>query len=67
MIPDSIGKLENLVELGLYRTSLSGFIPSSLGNLTQLSRLYACHVNLEGPIPANLKLKNLFVLDLSTN
>jgi hypothetical protein len=41
VIPDSIGKLENLVELGLYRTSLSGFIPSSLGNLTQLIRLYA--------------------------
>ncbi|KAL6627427.1 hypothetical protein ACP70R_031153 [Stipagrostis hirtigluma subsp. patula] len=68
VITESIGQLENLVELGLYNTSLSGLIPSSLGNLTQLNRLYAYYGNLEGPIPASLgKLNNLFVLDLSTN
>jgi Leucine-rich repeat (LRR) protein len=47
-IPDSIGRLENLVELGLYNTSLSGLIPSSIGNLTQLNRLYMYYGNLEG-------------------
>ncbi|KAL5653963.1 hypothetical protein ACJX0J_033282, partial [Zea mays] len=67
-IPESIGRLKNLVELGLYNTSLSGLIPPSLGNLTQLNRLYAYYGNLEGPIPSSLgNLKNVFVFDLSTN
>ncbi|CAD6239809.1 unnamed protein product [Miscanthus lutarioriparius] len=67
-IPESIGRLENLVELGLYNTSLSGLIPPTLGNLTQLNRLYAYYGNLEGPIPRSLgNLKNVFVFDLSTN
>jgi Leucine-rich repeat (LRR) protein len=68
VIPEIIGKLNNLVDFGLHNTGLSGFIRFSLGNLTQLSGLYAYYGNLEGPIPPSLrKLKNLFVLDLSRN
>jgi hypothetical protein len=39
-ISDSIGKLENLSELKLYNTGLSGLVPSALGNLTQLKVLF---------------------------
>ena len=68
MIPESIGKLENLVDFGLYSSGLSGLIPPSIGNLTKLTRFLAYYNNLEGPIPESLgNLKNLFLLDLSTN
>ncbi|XP_037449569.1 putative receptor-like protein kinase At3g47110 [Triticum dicoccoides] len=68
VIPESIGKLANLIELVLCNNSLSGLIPSSLGNLSWLNRLDASEGNLEGPIPVSLgELKNLFVLDLSNN
>jgi Leucine-rich repeat (LRR) protein len=68
VIPESIGKLTNLVEISLYNTSLSGLIPASIGNLTNLNRIYAFYCNLEGPIPPSIgDLKKLFVLDLSYN
>jgi hypothetical protein len=50
VIPEIIGKLNNLVDFGLHNTGLSGFIRFSR-NLTQLSGLYVYYGNLEGPIP----------------
>ena len=38
-IPESIGDLTELTQLGLKNNNLSGEIPESIGNLTQLTQL----------------------------
>ncbi|XP_058202583.1 receptor-like protein 7 [Rhododendron vialii] len=53
-LPDSIGRLESLLYLGLSPTSLSGTLPSSLGNLTRLTFLSLQLCKFSGRIPLSL-------------
>ncbi|XP_066392108.1 receptor kinase-like protein Xa21 [Miscanthus floridulus] len=50
VIPDSIGKLENLVDLGLY-----GPLPSEVGTMTNLNELILSGNKLSGQIPIALE------------
>uniref|UniRef100_A0A0D9UWT7 Protein kinase domain-containing protein n=1 Tax=Leersia perrieri TaxID=77586 RepID=A0A0D9UWT7_9ORYZ len=75
VIPESIGKLENLTVLYLNDNSLSGHVPCSVGNLTKLINLQMQGNKLEGPIPVDLgnipdflgNVKALRVLNLTMN
>ncbi|XP_074332710.1 uncharacterized protein LOC141670661 [Apium graveolens] len=67
-IPDSIGFLESLANLGLWNCNLSGVIPRSIGNLGQLTLLDLGGNNFNGPIPINFaNLTILRQLSLSYN
>ncbi|KAI3793186.1 hypothetical protein L1987_35801 [Smallanthus sonchifolius] len=68
MIPESIGKLQNLQELYLDTNHLSGIIPRSLGNLSLVTIVAFGGNNLEGTIPSTIgSCKSLIVLDLDEN
>ena len=67
-IPESIGALTELTQLGLKNNNLSGEIPESIGNLTQLTQLSLSKNSLSGAIPYTIgNLKSLWWLDLSYN
>ncbi len=67
-IPESIGALTELAQLGLKNNNLSGEIPESIGNLTQLTQLSLSKNSLSGAIPDTIgNLKSLWWLDLSYN
>ena len=67
-IPESIGTLTELKQLGLKNNNLSGEIPESIGNLTQLTQLSLSKNSLSGAIPDTIgNLKSLWWLDLSYN
>lgn len=67
-IPEELGGLSNLKELGLAYNSLTGDIPSELGNLSELERLYLRDNRLTGNIPPELSnLSNLGSLYLDGN
>ena len=67
-IPESIGALTELTQLGLKNNNLSGEIPESIGNLTQLTQLSLSKNSLSGAIPDTIgNLKSLWRLDLSYN
>nr|KYP34130.1 LRR receptor-like serine/threonine-protein kinase GSO1 [Cajanus cajan] len=53
-IPESLGKLVNLVNLGLASCGLTGSIPSQLGQLSLLENLILQDNELMGPIPTEL-------------
>ncbi|KAI3800000.1 hypothetical protein L1987_35306 [Smallanthus sonchifolius] len=68
IIPESIGKLQNLQELYLDTNHLSGIIPRSLGNLSLVTIVAFGGNNFEGTIPSTIgSCKNLIVLDLDEN
>lgn len=50
-IPESIGKLKDLIVLNMSSNGFTGNIPSSLANLTQLESLDLSHNKLSGQIP----------------
>jgi len=67
-IPESIGDLTELTQLGLKNNNLSGEIPESIGNLTQLTQLSLSKNSLSGTIPDTIgNLKSLWRLDFSNN
>ena len=67
-IPTEMGRLSNLIYLGLFDNQLSGPIPAELGSLSNLASLYLNDNQLSGPIPAELgSLSNLTTLDLNGN
>ncbi|XLT27082.1 hypothetical protein HN873_058374 [Arachis hypogaea] len=67
-IPDSIGHLRSLKQLGLGSCQFDGLVPLSLWNLTQLTELGLAENTLHGEIPSLLSnLKHLTFLDLSAN
>ncbi|KAJ6886614.1 receptor-like protein 12 isoform X2 [Populus alba x Populus x berolinensis] len=68
-LPDLLGNLTQLIELGLAgNNQLGGQIPFSLGKLKQLKYLHLGNNSFIGPIPDSLfKLTQLEWLDLSYN
>ncbi|OQU83536.1 hypothetical protein SORBI_3005G131600 [Sorghum bicolor] len=67
-IPEGIGNIKNLIELGMQGNRLTGPIPSSIGNLTQLLQLDLSSNTLNGSIPHTLgNLNRLTSLNLSGN
>ncbi|XP_062079011.1 receptor-like protein 9DC3 [Humulus lupulus] len=68
MIPDSMGKLNQLIFLDLSQNKFIGKIPSFVGNLTQLNELSLHSNKFSGPVPLSLsKLVNLETLFLDSN
>jgi hypothetical protein len=53
-IPQSIGKLSNLLDLNLGRNQLTGPIPNSISNLLKLRALFLTGNKLSGIIPASI-------------
>ena len=67
-IPENIGKLTELTQLGLKSNDLKGEIPESIGDLINLTQLSFGYDSLSGNIPESIgKLKKLTLLDLSHN
>ena len=67
-IPESIGNLTELTQLGLKNNNLNGEIPESIGNLTKLTQLNLADNALSGSIPYTIgNLKSLTNLVLSNN
>ncbi|KAK4596536.1 hypothetical protein RGQ29_014542 [Quercus rubra] len=67
-LPDSIGNLKSLIELGISHCYFSGLVPTSLGNLTNLIVLSLSSNKFSGQIPFSLaNLTQLSQLELSTN
>ncbi|KAJ0764026.1 putative non-specific serine/threonine protein kinase [Helianthus annuus] len=68
LIPESVGKLNNLRVLSLSSNSFTGSIPKSVGKLNNLRVLSLSYNSFTGSIPKALeKLRSLEVLDLSFN
>ncbi|KAJ0763901.1 putative non-specific serine/threonine protein kinase [Helianthus annuus] len=65
LIPESVGKLNNLRVLSLRSNSFTGSIPKSLERLRSLDALDLSYNQLTGPVPTFLG--NLTKLDLSYN
>ncbi|RZC94264.1 hypothetical protein C5167_026965, partial [Papaver somniferum] len=67
-IPQDIGRLQSLVDLGMSTNNFSGPIPISLCDLSHLNTLYLHRNQLSGSIPQNIgRLRSLTDLQLSTN
>ncbi|OMO49797.1 hypothetical protein COLO4_38379 [Corchorus olitorius] len=67
-LPESIGNLKSLQELGFVNSNFSGPIPTSLGNLSQLGFLFLPDNNFSGSIPSSLtNLTQLRLLVLNSN
>lgn len=67
-IPEEIGNLTELTQLGLKSNNLSGEIPESIGKLTNLTQLVLSDNLLNGSIPESLgNLSKLILLDVSSN
>ncbi len=67
-IPDEIGNLTELKQLGLKSNNFNGGIPESIGDLINLTQLSFGYDSLSGNIPESIgNLKKLTLLDLSHN
>ena len=67
-IPESIGDLTELTQLGLTNNNLTGEIPESIGNLTNLTQLNLANNTLSGSVPDTIgNLNSLTYLILSNN
>ncbi|XP_077226001.1 receptor kinase-like protein Xa21 [Tasmannia lanceolata] len=67
-IPNQIGNLINLQNLGIYDTFITGSIPTSIGRLQNLQELYLGNNSLSGKIPYNIgNITQLTHLDLIYN
>ncbi|CAA2994079.1 probable LRR receptor-like serine threonine-kinase At3g47570 isoform X2 [Olea europaea subsp. europaea] len=53
-IPQKLGNLENLVELGMGDNFLTGSIPISIFNISSLQYINIAQCNLSGTLPANI-------------
>ncbi|KAL2496962.1 putative LRR receptor-like serine/threonine-protein kinase [Forsythia ovata] len=68
IIPNEIGNMSNLIELGIGGNELRGTIPDTLGQLTKVQMLRLNDNNIQGSINVNLcNLVNLYHLDLGNN
>ncbi|KAL2490823.1 putative LRR receptor-like serine/threonine-protein kinase [Abeliophyllum distichum] len=68
IIPNEIGNISNLIELGIGGNELTGTIPDTLGQLTKVQMLTLNDNKLQGSIHVNLcNLVNLYHLDLGNN
>jgi len=67
-IPDEIGNLTELKQLGLKSNNFNGGIPESIGKLTNLTQLSLSNNLLNGSLPESLSnLSKLILLDVSNN
>ena len=68
-VPDSIGKLGQLSELGLFENpGLTGTIPSAIGQLSLVQRAHLYGTGLSGSIPPAMgNLTSLMTLMLNAN
>ncbi|XP_057785108.1 putative receptor-like protein kinase At3g47110 [Salvia miltiorrhiza] len=67
-IPETMGKLKQVVVLYLYSNQLQGYIPRDLCNISNLGYLYLSSNMLTGPIPECLgEIKSLRKVSLSSN
>ena len=67
-IPDEIGNLTELKQLGLKSNNFNGEIPESIGELTNLTQLSLSNNLLSGSLPESLgNLSILNILDVSNN
>ncbi len=67
-IPDEIGNLTELKQLGLKSNNFNGGIPESIGKLTNLTQLSLSNNLLNGSLHENLgNLSKLILLDVSNN
>ena len=67
-IPDAIGNLTELKQLGLKSNNFNGGIPESIGELTNLTQLSLSNNLLSGSLPESLgNLSILNLLDVSNN
>ena len=65
-IPDEIGNLTELKQLGLKSNNFNGGIPESIGKLTNLTQLSLSNNLLNGSLPESLgNLSKLILLDVS--
>jgi len=66
-IPESIGCLDDLLDLSLYGNLLAGSIPESICNLTSIKHLYLHNNLLGGTLPENIgNMKSLTNLDIGS-
>ena len=67
-IPDEIGNLTELKQLGLKSNNFNGGIPESIGKLTNLTQLSLGDNMLNGSLPESLgNLSKLILLDVANN
>ncbi len=67
-IPETFGKLQNLIKLNLSCNQLSGTIPSCIGRISKLSILHLESNKFSGSISDNIgRLANLREIDISNN
>ncbi|KAK4771252.1 hypothetical protein SAY87_031784 [Trapa incisa] len=64
--PNTIGKLDGLVNLSLRSNRLSGALPSDILSLPSLTNVYLQNNNFSGLIPSNFS-SNLSIIDLAFN
>ena len=67
-IPDEIGNLTELKQLGLKSNNLTGGIPETIGELTNLTQLSLSYNLLTGSLPVSMgNLSKLTLLDIANN
>ncbi len=67
-LPASLGTMQSLTHLDLFRNNLTGTIPPELGNLSNMQYMDLNHNQFSGIIPIELcNLSNLRRLNLSSN
>ncbi|CAA3016563.1 LRR receptor-like serine threonine- kinase GSO2 [Olea europaea subsp. europaea] len=67
-LPNSLGRLKNLLYLRLWHNSFQGSIPETIGNLSSLRELYLSCNQMSGKIPVSFgELVSLYAVNMSEN